>query len=88
HAFLWKHHVEHGDPSLSNLMYDPDTQCGVLSDFDLSVLQWEPRVTGTEKMGSVPFMALEILTEDYWEGKVQRCYHHELESFIWILVYV
>ncbi|KDR79225.1 hypothetical protein GALMADRAFT_1228876 [Galerina marginata CBS 339.88] len=88
HAFLWKNHVEHGDPSLSNLMYDPDTQSGVLSDFDLSILQWEPRVVGTERTGTVPFMAIELLTKDYWEGKIPRYYHHELESFIWILVYV
>ncbi|KAH9478324.1 hypothetical protein JR316_0008777 [Psilocybe cubensis] len=88
HAFLWKNYVEHGDPSLSNIMYDPDENCGVLSDFDLSLLQWEPRVIGTHGTGTVPFMALELLRKKYWEGKIQRFYHHELESFIWILTYV
>ncbi|PPR03457.1 hypothetical protein CVT26_007873, partial [Gymnopilus dilepis] len=28
HEFLWKNHIEHGDPSLSNLMYDPVKKCG------------------------------------------------------------
>uniref|UniRef100_A0A8H7XYE1 Fungal-type protein kinase domain-containing protein n=1 Tax=Psilocybe cubensis TaxID=181762 RepID=A0A8H7XYE1_PSICU len=88
HAFLWKNYVEHGDPSLSNIMYDPVDKCGVLSDFDLSLLQWEPRVIGTDRTGTVPFMAIELLSKKYWEGKIQRFYHHELESFIWILAYV
>ncbi|PPQ94398.1 hypothetical protein CVT25_002486 [Psilocybe cyanescens] len=88
HAFLWKNYVEHGDPSLSNIMYDPETKCGVLSDFDLSLLQWETRAIGTDRTGTVPFMAIDLLTQGYWEGKIQRFYHHELESFIWILAYV
>ncbi|PPQ90091.1 hypothetical protein CVT25_012255 [Psilocybe cyanescens] len=88
HAFLWKNYVEHGDPSLSNIMYDPETKCGVLSDFDLSLLQWETCVVGTDRTGTIPFMAFDLLTQGYWEGKIQRFYHHELESFIWILAYV
>ncbi|KAF8881282.1 hypothetical protein CPB84DRAFT_1791916, partial [Gymnopilus junonius] len=54
HAFLWKNFVE---PSLSNLMYDEDNGCGILTDFDLSLLQWEPRIFGTDRMGTIPFMA-------------------------------
>ncbi|KAH9478326.1 hypothetical protein JR316_0008779 [Psilocybe cubensis] len=69
-------------------MYDPDENCGVLSDFDLSLLQWELRVIGTDRTGTVPFMAIELLSKKYWEGKIHRFYHHELESFIWILAYV
>ncbi|KAF9480255.1 hypothetical protein BDN70DRAFT_833143 [Pholiota conissans] len=88
HAFLWKHYVEHGDPSVTNLMYDPETKCGVLSDFDLSILQWEPRVFGTDRTGTVPFMANDLLEDGYWQGKIRRFFHHELESFIWILAYV
>ncbi|KAF8182310.1 hypothetical protein BJ912DRAFT_928663 [Pholiota molesta] len=88
HAFLWKHFVEHGDPSLNNIMYDEEKKCGVLTDFDLSLLQWEPRIPGTDRTGTVPFMAIELLSKDYWEGRIKRYYHHELESFIWILPYV
>ncbi|PPQ69533.1 hypothetical protein CVT26_001791 [Gymnopilus dilepis] len=89
HAFLWKNHIEHGDPSLSNLMYDEDTKCGVLTDFDLCLLQWEPRTVGLDRTGTVPFMAIGLLNDEYWtKGKLVRRYHHELESFIWILPYV
>jgi len=85
HAFLWKHRVEHGDPSLGNMMYDPDLNCGVLTDFDLSLLQWECRVIGTDRTGTVPFMATDLLTEAYWRGFIKRFYRHELEAFIWVL---
>ncbi|KAF8808810.1 hypothetical protein BYT27DRAFT_7061442, partial [Phlegmacium glaucopus] len=87
HAFLWKHHVEHGDPSLGNMMYDPDLKCGVLTDFDLSIFQWEPSVIGTDPTGTIPFMAIDLLTEAYWQGLTKRLYRHELEAFIWILPY-
>ena len=69
-------------------MYDEETECGVLTDFDLSLLQWEPRVFGTDRTGTIPFMALDLLTPRYWDGKFKRYYHHELEAFIWILCYV
>ncbi|KAF8964736.1 hypothetical protein BDZ97DRAFT_860119 [Flammula alnicola] len=87
HSFLWKNYVEHGDPSLNNAMYDPSLKCGVLTDFDLSLLQWEPRVLGDDRTGTIPFMALDLLSQAYWEGTLKRYYHHELESFIWILLY-
>ena len=86
HAFLWKNHVERGDPSVDNMMYDPDSKCGVLTDFDLSLR--EPRVLGTDRTGTVPFMAIDLLTDEYWEGTLERYYHHELESFIWVIVFV
>ncbi|KAF8808813.1 hypothetical protein BYT27DRAFT_7241462 [Phlegmacium glaucopus] len=87
HAFLWKYRVEHGDPSLGNTMYDPDLKCGVLTDFDLSIFQWEPSVIGTDPTGTIPFMATDLLTEAYWQGLIKRLYRHELEAFIWILPY-
>lgn len=88
HAFLWKNHVEHGDPSLSNMMYDPETKCGVLTDLDLVLLQWELRIIGTDRTGTIPFMALELLSRHYWEGKLKRYYHHELESFLWMIPFL
>ena len=85
HAFLWKHRVKHGDPSLSNMMYDVDLKCGVLTDFNLSLLQWEPRIIGTDRTGTVPFMATDLLTEAYWWGLIKHFYRYELEAFIWVL---
>ena len=67
------------------MMYDLDLKCGVLTDFDLSLLQWEPRIIGTDRTGTVPFMATDLLTEAYWRGLTKRFYRHELEAFIWVL---
>ena len=69
-------------------MFDPESGCGVLTDFDLSLLQWEPRIFGTDRTGTVPFMAIDLLTDEYWKGTIKRYYHHELESFIWVIVFV
>ncbi|KJA25250.1 hypothetical protein HYPSUDRAFT_419894 [Hypholoma sublateritium FD-334 SS-4] len=88
HAFLWKHGVEHSDPSLWNVMYHPVRECGVLTDFDLSVISWLPRVPGSDRTGTIPFMALDHLHDAYWEGNITRHYHHELEAFIWMLPFV
>ena len=30
------------------MMYDLDLKCSVLTDFDLSLLQWEPSIIGTD----------------------------------------
>ncbi|KAF7420817.1 hypothetical protein PC9H_011335 [Pleurotus ostreatus] len=88
HAFLWKHGIEHGDPSLYNVMCHPETRRGVLTDFDLSILQWEERVPGCDRTGTVPFMAFELLDDAYWNGDIVRYYHHEMEAFIWCLPFM
>ncbi|KAL6300680.1 hypothetical protein BKA93DRAFT_711458, partial [Sparassis latifolia] len=81
HFRLWLHGVEHGDISLSNLMYDPDTQCGMLNDFDLTVIHEGPgerMPAGKMRTGTVPFMALDLLTLGYYGGKIARLYCHDL----------
>lgn len=69
-------------------MYHPIRQCGVITDFDLAAIQWLPMVPGTDRTGTIPYMALDLLCQEYWDGGVKRYYHHELEAFIWILVFV
>jgi hypothetical protein len=88
HVFLWSRGVEHGDPSLWNMMYNEELHCGVLSDFDLSVSRRNPWVPGTDRTGTIPFMALALLTDKYWNGEIERKYRHELEAFIWVLPFV
>jgi len=59
---LWQLGFQHGDPSLSNLMINPMTKRGVLNDWDLSYDRSsggdEGHVAGSEKTGTLPFMAL------------------------------
>jgi len=66
-------------------MYNEDLHCGVLSDFDLSISRRNPRVPGTDRTGTIPFMAIALLSDRYWNG---RKYRHELEAFIWVLPFV
>ncbi|KAF8064191.1 hypothetical protein FPV67DRAFT_1451421 [Lyophyllum atratum] len=88
HAVLWKHGVGYGDPSLWNIVYDPEHTCGVLTDYDLSVSRHLPRVPGFDRTGIIPFMAVGLLNDLYWNGDLERLYHHELEAFVWILIFV
>jgi hypothetical protein len=59
---------------------------GVLNDFDLSSTEDSP--SGLELTGTVPFMAIELLTKDAIEGKVKHLYRHDAESFLWVLTWV
>jgi hypothetical protein len=56
---------------------------GVLIDFDFSLSP-----SGHERIGTVPFMAIELLTKDAIEGKVKHLYRHDAESLLWVLTWV
>ena len=43
---------------------------------------------GGERTGTLAFMALELLTDQAWNGNVRRLYRHDLEGFIWMLPWV
>ena len=90
HYKLWRLGFEHGDPSLGNLMIEPATKCGVLNDWDLSRTRHETGVEhlGGERTGTIPFMAMDLLTPEYFEGLKPPLYRHDLEGFIWILPWV
>jgi hypothetical protein len=89
HYYLWLGGVEHNDISENNLMYDKlNEDRGILNDFDLAHLDGKPRPSGTERTGTMPFMALDLLTKDAWNGKVKRQYRHDCESFAWVLLWI
>ncbi|KAG1754535.1 hypothetical protein EDB19DRAFT_1666907 [Suillus lakei] len=89
HYALWKHDVHHRDVSPSNLMvYWLNGQwIGVLNDYDLSSIEPDGP-SGKERTGTVPFMAIDLLTEDAISGKVTHLYRHDAESLVWVLVWV
>ena len=66
-------------------MYDQDLKCGVLIDHDLSISRLEQ--SGAEP-GTIPFMAIDLLPDVYWNGEVVRLYRHGFEAFLWILPFV
>lgn len=69
-------------------MYDPVSQCDVLTDFDLSTMDRPERVSGNHQIGTIPFVALDLLSYADRKRYRRRCHHYELESFIWILAVV
>jgi hypothetical protein len=59
---------------------------GVLGDFDLSSLE-DNKVSNTERTGTVPFMALDLLSTKALAGNVVHDYCHEAEAYFWVGVY-
>ncbi|KIK33251.1 hypothetical protein CY34DRAFT_29547, partial [Suillus luteus UH-Slu-Lm8-n1] len=61
---------------------------GVLNDYDLSSLATESGPRGYERTGTVPFMAVDLLTKRGQRGEVKHLYRHDLESFIWCFAWI
>ncbi|KAG1805974.1 uncharacterized protein BJ212DRAFT_1486109 [Suillus subaureus] len=90
HLTLWKEGVYHRDISPGNLMwYRKNSQLiGVLDDYDLSSLANIVGPQGNERTGTVPFMALELLSPSVQRGEVKHLYRHDLESFMWVFAWI
>ncbi|KAG0691562.1 hypothetical protein DFH29DRAFT_88823 [Suillus ampliporus] len=90
HITLWKEGVYHRDLSPGNMMWywKDGKRIGVLNDYDLSSLADDLGPRGNERTGTVPFMALELLTKVGQQGEVKHLYRHDLESFIWVFIWI
>jgi len=89
HYRLWINGIHHGDISLNNLMYrvSPTGKVeGVLNDYDLASWDKFP-TTNSDRTGTVPFMALELLRGGL-DRQIPRLYRHDVESFVWVLAYL
>jgi hypothetical protein len=69
-------------------MYNERTMNGVLTDFDLATLAGNSYQRGMERTGTVPFMALDLLTAEGFSGGISRLYRHDSESFAWVLLWI
>ncbi|KAL1758235.1 hypothetical protein FB107DRAFT_207744 [Schizophyllum commune] len=91
HYLNWRNGIHHKDPSLNNLMYRESQGhiCAVLNDWDLASDAMKPHThTGFETTGTLQFMAIDRLERKALNGAVPHLYRHDLEAFIWILVWV
>nr|AEN14455.1 protein kinase [Lentinula edodes] len=79
--------ILHRDLSSGNIMYRRKNGkvYGVLNDFDLSsrVRDMNKGPTSKQRMGTRPFMSLDLLNPD-WEGG--HLYRHDLESLFYIML--
>ncbi|KAG2102524.1 uncharacterized protein F5147DRAFT_528067, partial [Suillus discolor] len=89
HHALWKGGVLHRDVSPSNLMvYHLRGQyIGILNDYDLLSFECDGS-RGLKRIGTVPFMAVNLLSLAAMAGKVEHVYAHDAESLIWVLTWV
>ena len=67
-------------------MWDDRRKVGILNDFDLAKLADQAGATGQDNTGTLPFMALDLLSEEGLCGRIARRYRHDAESFAWCLV--
>ncbi|KAG1730075.1 hypothetical protein EDB19DRAFT_1391181 [Suillus lakei] len=90
HLSLWKEGVYHRDVSAGNLMWywKGGKRMGILNDYDLSSLADGQGPLGNERTGTVPFMALELLSAKAQRGEVKHLYRHDLESFMWVFIWI
>ncbi|KAL5636553.1 hypothetical protein ACGC1H_000492 [Rhizoctonia solani] len=94
HYLLWEKGIRHLDLSLGNLMYRQEDfegktkYYGVVNDWDLSddgnnLVESRKALTKT-----VLFTSLDLLEASPHEAQVVQRYSHDLESFVWILIWV
>jgi hypothetical protein len=91
HFDLWQGGVYHRDVSVPNMMWRKDkngTLIGVLNNYDLSSLAIAQDPQGNKCTGTVPFMALDLLSKQGQRGEIKHLYRHDLESFMWVLAWV
>ncbi|KAG8736973.1 hypothetical protein FRC10_008686, partial [Ceratobasidium sp. 414] len=88
HNAAWER-VHHQDLSLKNLMYRKEGAevFGVVNDWDLSYIVGGPKNTQS-MMATIPFLSLQVLAYLASNQPIDRCYYHDLESFIWVLLWV
>ncbi|KAG1721496.1 uncharacterized protein EDB91DRAFT_1275625 [Suillus paluster] len=86
-SFMWIS-IDTIPPNMMFYETDKGVLMGVLNDFDLSSLATTKGPLGNECTGTVPFMALDLLTEEGLRGEVEHLYRHDLESFMWVLIWV
>ena len=61
---------------------------GVLIDFDLATRVESVTGNDCQCTGTVPFMALRLLTTEGLAGEIKHIYAYDAESFIWVLVWI
>ncbi|KAK7029725.1 hypothetical protein R3P38DRAFT_2930577, partial [Favolaschia claudopus] len=81
-----KAHIMHQDSSVANLMFHgvDGKMYGVLNDFDHALDFGKKSVSASkQRTGTKPFMAIDLLVLE-----PEHLYRHDLESFLYVLVFL
>ena len=78
----------HRDISVANLMWDSTKKNGVLNNFHLTRFANKTIPSDNSIIGTVPFLALDVLGSAISRNRDTPLYRHELESFTWVLIYL
>ena len=84
HYALWELCIQDVKPRMSILMADEGKR-SFLIDWELATMFGKSNHDGSSRPKTMPFIALELFHNKYWEGKIHRQYHHDLEGFLWIV---
>ncbi|KAF9225581.1 hypothetical protein BS17DRAFT_646674, partial [Gyrodon lividus] len=89
HYALWQAGIYHHDISCKNLMYymTDEGVMGVLNNFDLASVRGDVP-SGNKRTRTIQFMAIELLREDGQSGSVEHIYCNDMESFIWVFIWI
>ncbi|KDN43576.1 hypothetical protein RSAG8_05953, partial [Rhizoctonia solani AG-8 WAC10335] len=94
HYILWENGIRHLDLSLANLMArvqileGKQKYFGVVKDWDLGDLQESRPKSHKDLSKTIPFTSLDLLNPVSPKKQVVQRYSHDLESFLWILIWV
>jgi len=88
HRALWRMGICHRDISVANLTWDSTKKKGVLNNFHLARFANKIIPSDNSIIGTVPFLALDVLGSAISRNRDTPLYRHELESFTWVLIYL
>ncbi|KAF9245400.1 hypothetical protein BU15DRAFT_30386, partial [Melanogaster broomeanus] len=90
HYALWKSGIYHRDVNCDNLKYYwlNGKIMAVLNDYDLASLATSTSPLGNERTGTIPFMVIDFLSDIGQDGELELLYRHNLESFIWVFIWI
>ncbi|KAF9254813.1 hypothetical protein L218DRAFT_951254 [Marasmius fiardii PR-910] len=82
--------ILHREINVNNLMYcqKDDKKCGILRDFDLlSTMEENRQATSKKRMGTKPFMAMDLLAPKKVAG-ARHFVRYDLESTVYIFAWI
>ncbi|PVF90862.1 hypothetical protein CPB86DRAFT_878804 [Serendipita vermifera] len=90
HHSRWKLGIYHRDINLNNLVSKStsDEVSGMLIDFDLAIRKEDVTATYNRRVGTLPFMAMDLAREWGFQFRTDPVYRFDTESFFWVLVWI